>query len=1076
MRIGLGGEARWELFGAKPQTAVLKILIILIAVFCTFSAGAQARPNVVSQTNWLATLPLNGRVFTGANAAGSNFAVNSSGEVAVGDTYGSEVLLLNGQTGAVEKQWHYTNPGAVAVDAQDNLYIASLYSGYIIKLPYVNGTYADLTTDPQTMVPASCNGSDTKECAWGGNLLTSVNNVAFGIGAMTFDARGDFFFATDGYPSGTATIPFSIFECAAASSCISTANTGSGSGVSTVLFSEPASMPSTYCTSSDATLQVMPGSLAVDPWGNLFFTDSAQDTCGSTDGTFDQSDYSDLNELAANSDGSYAAVPVKLYTLTPNPPFAYNDQIDAVTVDANGTVYFGSQYGGILAFANNGVPFTGPVQAADMYGVWTYNAWSGGARAIAHDAKGNLYVVSALPPVSGGAGIDTVGLISLNSIPFPASPVGTATSFQVPAAVTSAVKAIDTTMVMANDADCSTASLSLAVTENGQPSSEFAGTPGTCTDSTFLPGQSSFDATLTFTPANVGARSAVLTATETSTGKSVAATAFGVGQGGLVALDPGNPPVAYVGFSNPAGISVDAAGDLFVADVGANKVDKIAAGSKTLTSIGTGFSAPSGIALDASGNLYVADTGNNRIVEIAGATGTPGAQTTAISSSIDFAGTPLSGPTGLAMGADGVLYISDTGNNRAVTYNPANGITGVRASGLSNPGGIAVDASGTLYVANAGTSGEGNVSVYPGGGGAVTTIAPNDVTTPIGIAVEPSGSLLVSDGSTGAIVRVPSEGGTLIDKNPQSGGGLALDAAGNLYTTDVTGKTAYAIQRTASTVNIGPVDDGASKNSFDLFAENIGNMPLALVSGATSFLTQPSTSNFAITSGYPNDCLAATSLGPGAACEFIANFSPVLGTASGDLTDSADFNSTAVNPTAVITLNGTAEYEAAATPNFSIALGAASLSVKAGGNESTSVSVTPQNGFNAPVTFSCSGLPAGAACSFSPATVTPSGGVAATTQLTVTVPSTSAALHRDPSPFLPGGAALACVLCGLFGIRKRRNLLAGLLLVASLAGLGLVSGCGMHLNSTRRTTTSTITVKATSGSLNSTATFTLTVQ
>lgn len=1071
MRVGLGEEARFGVFASRILALLFAALAIISELPGASIASAQTRPVVVSQTNWLATLPLSGRVLSGANAAGTNFAVNADGEVAIGDTYGNEVLLLNGQTGAIEKQWPYLGPGAVAVDAKGNLYIAGLYTSDIVKLPYVSGVYADLTTDPQTTLPPSCTGNDTKECFWGGNLLSSVENAAFGIGAMTFDSNGDFFFVTDGYPSGSAANPYSIFECSVASSCISTADAGTGSGMATRLFSEPAATPSAECSSDGATTQVMPGSLAVDPWGNLFFTASAQDTCGA-------SEYSDLNELAAQPDGSYVNTPVELYRLTPNGVHAY-DQLDSVAVDTSGTVYFGTQFGGVFAFANHGVPFTGPVLTADIYGVWTYGSWGTGARALNADGKGNLYVVSLLD--GGSSSVDTVGLVSVNNVPFPSSPIATAVSPTAPPEVSSAVSAIDSTVVMVNHADCSTADLSFAVTEEGQSSTEFAGKPGSCADSTFFPGQSSFDATLTFTPAKIGGRSAVLTATDTSTGESQAAIAFGIGEGGMVTLDPGNPPLSYTGFTTPAGISVDAAGDLFVVDAGTGIVDKVSAGSATPSPIGSGLNTPSGTALNASGNLYVADTGNNQVVEIPNAAGTPGTSVTLVSNSTKIDGTALSNPTGLALGADGVLYISDTGNNRVVTYNPTNGVTGVRATGLSTPGGIAVDASGTLYVANAGTGSGGNVEVFPGGGGAVIALTPSSVTTPAGVAVEPSGSLLVSDGTTGAIVRVPNEGGALnssaavtIENNPQSGGGLALDVAGDLYTVDASGATVYAIQRTDSTIDFGSVNDGSSAQAT-IYAENAGNMPLVLASGEGSFLTQPASKNFAITAGMDDDCLAATSLDAGANCEFTAEFSPALGVASGDLSDSAEFNSTAVNATALIALNGTAVYEAAPVPGFSISLGAPSLSVSTGGSGSMAVSITPQNGFSSAVTFSCSGLPAGATCSFSPSAVTPSGAVA-TSQLTVSVASTSAGIRRKSNPLFPGGAALACVMCCLFGVKRRRSMFTMLLLVLTVGGLGVMSGCGTHPKSKPTSTTTTVTVNAVSGSIQNSATFELVVQ
>jgi len=161
--------------------------------------------------------------------------------------------------------------------------------------------------------------------------------------------------------------------------------------------------------------------------------------------------------------------------------------------------------------------------------------------------------------------------------------------------------------------------------------------------------------------------------------------------------------------------------------------------------------------------------------------------------------------------------------------------------------------------------------------------------------------------------------------------------------------------------------------------------------------------------------------------------------------------------------------------DFSFAASISSLSVTAGHAGTTSITVTPQNGFNSAVSFTCSGLPFGASCSFSPATVTPSGAASSTT-LTVTTSASMAALHRKPNPFVPA-FALAIGLCW-FG-RKARRLQMLLVLAASLFGLGVLNGCGGGSpaggSNSVQASTSTVTVVASSGTLQHTATFLLTV-
>jgi tripartite motif-containing protein 71 len=72
-------------------------------------------------------------------------------------------------------------------------------------------------------------------------------------------------------------------------------------------------------------------------------------------------------------------------------------------------------------------------------------------------------------------------------------------------------------------------------------------------------------------------------------------------------------------FDRPTGVATDAAGNVYVADAGNNRIQKFSSTGAYLTqwgSEGSGngqFNGPIGMATDAAGNVYVADAANNRI-------------------------------------------------------------------------------------------------------------------------------------------------------------------------------------------------------------------------------------------------------------------------------------------------------------------------------------------------------------------------------------------------------------------------------------------------------------------------------
>ncbi len=256
-------------------------------------------------------------------------------------------------------------------------------------------------------------------------------------------------------------------------------------------------------------------------------------------------------------------------------------------------------------------------------------------------------------------------------------------------------------------------------------------------------------------------------------------------------------PAAQASLNSPTGVCTDAAGNLYIADVGNYRIRKVDTSGNITTVAGNGVEAGTGdggpatqasmyvpirCVVDSKGNLYVADQSGQKIRMInpagiistfagTGANAGPRSLGTYSGDGGPAGDAGLNNPTAITVDSAGNIYFSDQYNQRIRKVDKNGIITTIAGNGsaaysgdngpatsaaLNYPGGLVADQNGDIYFAD-----DLNYRIRKISGGTITTVAGNGGQ---GFA-----------GDSGPAIQAEFNGEF----------GVALDAPGNLYIADI---------------------------------------------------------------------------------------------------------------------------------------------------------------------------------------------------------------------------------------------------------------------------------------------------
>ena len=314
------------------------------------------------------------------------------------------------------------------------------------------------------------------------------------------------------------------------------------------------------------------------------------------------------------------------------------------------------------------------------------------------------------------------------------------------------------------------------------------------------------------------------------------------GSGSPLALGDGGP--ATSAGMTPTWVAVDAAGNLYIADTGGAKIRKVNTAGIISTLAGGGHNVGQGngdggpptsawfvnisaVAVDAAGNVYIADSGADRIREVS--SGAAGSPVTASPASLSFsyttgAGAPPSQTVVIISPGASLTFTAEastTSGENWLSVSPTSGTVGTTLTISVNPAGLAP----ATY--------NGTITITPSGAGN------SPQTVPVKLTVNaPTSQGVISTVAGNGFIPFSGEGGAATSA-ALGANAVAVDGAGNIYVADIVSSRVLKVSAAGTITTLagngaitfagdgGPATRASFFNPSGVAADGAGNVYIA---------------------------------------------------------------------------------------------------------------------------------------------------------------------------------------------------------------------------------------------------------